>query len=102
MTVAPTDTIHRLKEKVVEARADLGLDDLPHLQVYRCMDPRFADAGIDELDELSRMVDFANGAAFQRLLERRTADHQHLKSSDTLLIRMPVRGSGERLLSYYE
>ena len=46
-------------------------------------------------------VDFANGVAFQRLPER-TVEHQHLTSSDTLLIRMPGRGSGEHLLSCYE
>ena len=51
MTVAPSDMIYRLKE-VVEVMDDLGYNDLQHLQVYRCMDPRFADAGTDELEEL--------------------------------------------------
>ena len=101
VTVAPTDTIYRLKEKVAEVIGDLGLH-FQHFEVYRCMDPRFADAGIDELEELSRTVDFANGAALQRLPERNTVEHHHLTSSDTLLIRMPGRGSGEHLLSCYE
>ena len=67
VTVAPSDTIYRLKEKVVEVMDDLGHNDLQHLQVYRCMDPRFGDAGTDELEELSCTVDFVNGAAFQCL-----------------------------------